>query len=60
MSISYKFIEATSVASLQEFVNKFVENNPDFRVINVTYAPGTGFVATLEAQAPEVAQPRAA
>lgn len=57
---SYKFIEATSVTSLQESVNQFVSDNPGFRVINVTFAAGTGFVATLEAKMPEIAEPRAA
>jgi hypothetical protein len=57
---SYKFIEATSVTSLQESVNQFIAGNPGFRVINVTFAAGTGFVATLEAEKPEAAEPRAA
>jgi hypothetical protein len=57
---SYKFIEAVSVTSLQEAVNSFVADNPDFRVINITYAAGTGFVATLEKEMPEATRQRAA
>ena len=60
MASFYKFIEATSVASLQEAVNKFVADNPEYRVINMTFAAGTGFVATLEAERPAEAEPRAA
>jgi len=48
------------VASRQDAVNSFVANNPDFKVINITFAAGTGFVATLEKELPEAAKSRAA
>jgi hypothetical protein len=57
---SYKFIEATSVASLQDSVNKFVGENQDYTVINITFAAGTGFVATLEKRGRPIADSKAA
>ncbi len=60
MATSYKFIEATSVASLQDSVNKFVSDNPDYILTHVTFAAGTGFVATLEKKTDEAVTPKAA
>src|SRR5947208_9209522 len=44
---SYKFIKATSVASLQDAVISFLENNLDLKLLIITYVSGKVLVATF-------------